>query len=240
MRAHLGNHRGLVMLLLFSYSLRSSTCSPSSHTVLPLTRNISEASAAKWGDPVSASAPAPFQQPVCRSVDFNSQSTCRKSLLQCMSRRSRHIELEILWRQHNLKTTSLNIVCAFAWGGCCLICSCFVILFYFLQKWVFVEYLTWHRFLAFPYWAETCTHRTDWARLVLVASWPARKIRVWPTDCSFPKSSGNCLCASKKGKKHLWCFLLHIHSQTRFVVFFVHKDKLRFSSFLKRDSKVER
>lgn len=52
-----------------------------------------------------------------------------------MSRRSRHIELEILWRQHNLKTTSLNIVCAFAWGGCCLICSCFVILFYFYRNW---------------------------------------------------------------------------------------------------------
>lgn len=40
MRAHLGNHRGLVMLLLFSYSLRRSTCSLLSHTVLLLTGNI--------------------------------------------------------------------------------------------------------------------------------------------------------------------------------------------------------
>lgn len=40
MRAHLGNHRGLVMLLLFSYRLRRSTCSPLSHTALLLTGNI--------------------------------------------------------------------------------------------------------------------------------------------------------------------------------------------------------
>lgn len=50
-----------------------------------------------------------------------------------MSRGSRHIELEILWRQHNLKTTPL-IVCAFAWGGCCLICNFFVILFYLYRN----------------------------------------------------------------------------------------------------------
>lgn len=153
-----------------------------------------------------------------------------------MSRRSRHIELEILWRQQNFENNfleySLRVCLRRLLSNLQLFCY-FVL---FLQKWVFVEYLTWHRFLPFPYWAETYTHRTDWARLVLVASWPARKIRVWPTDCSFPKSSGNCSCASKKGKKHFFVFfVLHIHSQTRFVVFFVHKDKLRFSSFLKKE-----
>lgn len=40
MRAHLGNHRGLVILLLFSRRLRRSTCSLLSHTVLLLTLSI--------------------------------------------------------------------------------------------------------------------------------------------------------------------------------------------------------
>lgn len=60
MRAHLGNHWGLVMLLLFSYSLRRSTCSLLSPTVLLLTLNVSKVWWRNAESVLSASLPRSF------------------------------------------------------------------------------------------------------------------------------------------------------------------------------------
>lgn len=85
MRAHLGNHRGLVMLLLFSYSLRRSTCSPLSHTVLLLTGNILKVS---WTNIKSVLSASRLQSPLVKGFVKGTQST----RLRCLDGGLLHVQ----------------------------------------------------------------------------------------------------------------------------------------------------